>query len=462
MKLLPTLLTLAGGFAAGWFLPASRPWLPTREDPTPALTTPRPDRAREMRKKGLLDRLLDETDRHRLQVEGASSLTALLAALREGATLDDEEVARIIAMNPAAALSQWLADPAISGEKCMGIAAGWSLRDPAQAIRFLAGRAGYRADNCLYHALLNAYRSHPCLVGEVFRSKPRRWQEQNLKYFFAADAMFGGSTSDHPAAEGGTRALQRNGEALLEFLADDALRELARSYWIDTAPPPAPAAETPDRSMPALDVENYDGTDWRQSEVLREQLDTQPEQTLAVLGEHGNFKARQEVVKRMMEHFSHSADSWPDSLAKLEAVMLQLAVIPEYPPSPYEMKPGFYGAETARWIARQPLGLQRAWSPSFTVTWARREPQAAIDWARSLPEGGFREQALQTGVSIWAHAVPLEAAAYVAALPAGELKESAIASAAAAWSSVDRAGAITWLASLPASPGTIRALQRAK
>jgi hypothetical protein len=142
--------------------------------------------------------------------------------------------------------------------------------------------------------------------------------------------------------------------------------------------------------------------------------------------------------------------------------MDQLGVIPDYPPSHFEMGPFLRGPEVAAWIDRQPLSLRRAWARTFVQTWVTTEPAAALDWARSLPEAAARDEAYQSGLIIWTHRDPPAAIAAVEALPPGELRESAISNAAATWATLDRAGTAAWLDSLPDSAGKTRAIGRMK
>jgi hypothetical protein len=465
MKRLLIPLVVGCGFAAGWLLPTALSWL-RRGGPDAANAGIHHERESETRKKELLDGLLDGRDREHLKTVCATSLVELLAVLRGVSDFGDKEVARIVGLEPAAALNQWLADPSVSEEMCAMVAVGWGRRNPEQAISFLLQKHSYRADDCLDKVLLGVRWSHPLLVGEVIRSKPREWQEKHLEDFFT-----GTYTVRKPGAppepvsqdpfeglDDGYWITKKNGEDFLNDLADDDLRKKAVSFWIEKTPEPSP----PDKPIPALDVANFDGGDPSQSEALRVQLERNPKQMLALLAARGCFEARKDAIRHMMEGFPIDRESWPAAFNKLETTMRQLEVIPEHPPGHFETGTFLRGEAEARWISRQPLGLQRAWSPDFTKNWAASEPELAIRWARSLPADANRDLAVLSGVFVWAQENPLDAAAYVESLPPGDLREASISSTAAAWDGVDRPGAVKWLESLPDSSGKASGLERLK
>lgn len=474
MKRLLIPLFLACGFAAGWFMPSLPLSFFSSLNTGISSTKATRNRDREIQKKKLLDELSNPDERQRQKLECAGSLAELLADLKDARNLNNDirdiYIDRIVGRDPAAALNQWLADPTASGEMCTAISKEWSHRNPEQAIRFLQGKHSYRADDCLLAALVNASRSHPRLVGEVIRSKSRRWQEQHLKDFFSgtyrvrvsSDVSELVAVGSFEEEDDGNWLTKRNGGELLKYLADDELRAKARSFWEENArESPTPELAIVNRK-PLVDVVNFHPNDNDQRYALHEQLDKKPEQTLTLLAEQGSFEARKEAIEyvMMMELRSKNLKSWPATLKKLEEKIRRLGVIPNYPGCSFES--GEYFQECAHWISRQPLGLQRAWAPAFTKDWVSMEPEAAVKWACSLPENASREQAVQSGMIVWACQKPLEAAAYVEALPPGDLRESSISNTAATWSCVDRGGARRWLESLPESPGKTRALERIK
>lgn len=466
MKRNPAILLILAGLAAGWWLPVGRSDRAPLNDAAEVSSLGEGEERRRDRMKKLLEQLLDEDDFVKHSKLRARSLSALLPLLQEG-SFSDSDIARIVDMDPLAAVDHFLNNPVARHEIGEQVAAEWAHRDPVKAIRHLWGKSSYRADDFLVQALTAGYATHPELVGQVIRSKPRRWQELYLETLFKSSytVQQPGAPpeveSDDPFADDGFWITRKFGEDILHCLADDELREKARTYWEEEPDDEAPAAKSEPETR-ELDLANYNPEDWGQRDDLREALRDRPEETLAAIVDQGGHHARKAAIRHVLDDFPHVPESWPAALTELEESMDRLGVIPDHPPSKFGTGQFLRGPVVAEWIDRQPLALRRAWAPTFVQTWVTSEPAAALDWACSLPEAAARDEAYQSGLIIWTHRDPPAAIAAVEALPPGELRESAISNAAATWTTIDSTKAKAWVETLPASPGKSRALDRLK
>jgi hypothetical protein len=82
-------------------------------------------------------------------------------------------------------------------------------------------------------------------------------------------------------------------------------------------------------------------------------------------------------------------------------------------------------------------------------TWARRDPEAALAWAQTLPDQVSRVQALGVLIDQWAKTDPDRIAATLTALPDGWTKWQLYASHAARLAVVDPAAAVAWAQAAP-------------
>lgn len=450
------------GFAAGLLLP-----VPERGDPDGAAVRQavvRAQRVRETRKRTLLCDLFDSQEQETIRIRDAANLSEVFGVLKNRQGSSTEAIARMIEMDPAAAMSQVLADSELQ-IMADNLAEEWARRDPRAAVRFLRQQPAYQAESALCKALVMAYCVEPDLVGETLRAMDRRWQARNLQ------SLFGSLSPLHPLrqedvsdpfVEFDKSDFVPFGTALLDCLADDELRnEVRNNQWAD----PWGLASNPDSgTSPEVDPNDLSADRWSRlhREALKSRWKESPEETLAEVAEKGGLEARRELIRLLMPDSLADPKQTAETLRKLEQAIQQLGVIPESMPREF-WNPSSWNPATkmhAEWLARQPLALQRAWVPTFTGNWAKSTPQSAIDWARTLPPGSNGELAAQRGIIVWAHREPMEAAKYVEALPSGGLREAAISDTAATWSNLDPAGARTWLQALPASPGKERGMAR--
>ncbi|MCF7676065.1 MAG: hypothetical protein K9M97_12020 [Akkermansiaceae bacterium] len=466
-SVLTTIACVAGGLVAGWWLPLPSPVHFTGS--TSSDTMHSAGRSRLVRWQELCSLLASEDELANYRLQSATTLSGLLGSLRQASGFGSIDAERLVAMDPAAAMEQILNDPSLFAHAGY-VAEAWARRDPQAAIRFLRQKTSYAAESCLCKALAVAYVSEPRLVGETLRAKGRRWQARNLEELFSQSSSMRlgpppppAKETDDPFANAGDESdykTVRFGEKILDCLADDALREQARACWKRSDADDTPAEPKPD---PPLDLANLSrDRQWTDSswDKLRGLWKEHPEDTLAEVVAKGNYSARECLMDEYVAAFPNDPAKWPDGFIQLEESMAKLEVVPARPPSSMGNNCVLYGPVAADWIARQPLALQRAWSPTFTETWARGKPEEAIQWALGLPPGANGSLAAQRGLVVWAHREPLKAAGYVEALPPGGFREAAISNTAAVWWGVDPSGAKTWLATLPESPGKTRALER--
>lgn len=466
-SILTTMVCVASGLAAGWWLPLPSPVQFARSAFSGTMHSA--GRSRLVRQQELWTLLASEDELANYRLQSATTLSGLLGSLRQASGFGMIEAERLVAMDPAAAMEQLLNDPSLAAHAGY-VAEAWARHDPQTAVRFLRQKTSYAAASCLCKALVVAYGSDPQLVGETLRGKGRRWQARHLEELFSQSSRIRLGQPPPPTKETDARFANpgdesdyktvRFGEKILDCLADDALRDQARACWQMTDAGDTPPVPKPE---PPLDLANLNPDDWTDSswDKLRGLWHEHPEQTLAEVVAKGNFSARECLMGEYVATFPTDPANWPDGFNQLEDAMAKLEVVPARPPSSMGNHCLLYGPEAADWIARQPLALQRAWSSTFTETWAQSHPEEAIQWALGLPPGANGILAAQRGLVVWAHREPLKAASYVETLPAGDLRESAISNTAAVWSSVDPTGAKTWLGTLPDSPGRTRAMERA-
>ncbi len=461
MKALPAILIILVGIAAGWFF---SPAPGGRGDVIATHGDQSKQRAREKKMRELRAMLLDEHELMRIESESTRSLSRIIALIRRG-NHGDEDVQRLVEIDARTAMDQLLSDPGADYRLCEDLAVAWAQRDADAALDYFQKVRSFRGKDCLASVLGAAYATAPEKVAKIFAAQTRQWQRKHLAVFFASETQMRApgappvTQTEDPFYDDGHWVTVRPGEEILPYLADDELRKVAL-YILDPVANPLPKSN-PSHVETGFDPATYDG-DFYAREDLRKQLDHSQEETIAKVAEGGNFQARSAVMDFLVAGISMEEKEWPQELAKIEEWMDRLDVVPEYPPRHFEMGPFLQGEVVAGWIARQPAALQRAWGANFVETWVVREPEKALEWARTLPAAANGQQAFQTGIVVWAHGYPAAAVAYVTTLPPGELRESAISNAAAAWATTDRTGARKWLESLPSSPGKDRGLMRVK
>ena len=443
MKPFAPLLIALLGFGAGWCLPtgSSGPATP----PPPAFTD---SHRSEQKQRALLESLLEP---HEFDERQRSSLplVGLLAKVKEG-YVGDEDIARIVALDPVAAMDDLLNDPSAGLSIARRVAEAWADREPEKALRYLRDKQSFRAGSSLAGALCAAYPHNPKLVGEVLRSRSRDWQRYHLRALFS-------STYPAPGSDG-SAATRHFGTELLDCLADDALRESAKDCWKEEEEEEEPVAAQP--SPP--DSNDKIKARWQRDEDLLADLREHREETIGFIASNGSHQIRQIAMQHLLSDFPRDPKTWERALARLETEIGQLGVVPDQPPSDKEFGPFLQGPVAAAWLDRQPLALRRHWAVTFVETWTWTDPQAAVNWAQALPAEARRDEALQNGLIFWTHRDPTAAIAYVDGLPAGDLREVALSNAAATWNCIDPTAARKWVEGLPDSPGKQRALERLK
>ncbi|MCW1926452.1 hypothetical protein OKA05_28130 [Luteolibacter arcticus] len=410
------------GFAGGWFLTGSQP-APTPASSSTSNWTPTPVAGdgprRELRKRALAECLLvaEEQEVYRKRTASIATLDLLLIERRHeqgcgGGDIEDD-IARMISLDPAAAMDRALANPL--SDYSLALASAWGRKQPEEALRYLRGKKmSYRVQDCLE------------AVAEA-RSQPE----------------------EEAAAEAETPSEPEPQEA------DDAPAE--------PRAPSEPVSPSPAEPAVAWDPANYDSDDYKQREAMISDLRNKPEETMTRIAESGSRALRAEALEAIVKEFPRDANAWPEASKKLETSIQLLGLTPDSPPSSLEIGPeGVAAPEVASWMDRQPLALRRAWAPGVVERWVEADPQAAIAWADALPEHANRNQTIQTGLIVWTHRDPTAAIAHVEGLPPGELREAAISNAAATWNCVDPAAARNWVEGLRESPGRKRALERLK
>jgi hypothetical protein len=79
--------------------------------------------------------------------------------------------------------------------------------------------------------------------------------------------------------------------------------------------------------------------------------------------------------------------------------------------------------------------------------WAQRDPQAAADWMKALPEGVARDTAVQAYVGFVGGHSPERAAPLINEIKTPQIRHAHIESLAQTWLKLDKNAASTWLGS---------------
>ena len=97
---------------------------------------------------------------------------------------------------------------------------------------------------------------------------------------------------------------------------------------------------------------------------------------------------------------------------------------------------------------------------SIANLWAKRAPQEAREWAMTL-EGDDRESAMSRALGGWASTEPAEAAAFINDIPAEERTDSQIREVGRRWSEQEPSQAAEWLVNQPDTKGRTDAIGHA-
>lgn len=119
-----------------------------------------------------------------------------------------------------------------------------------------------------------------------------------------------------------------------------------------------------------------------------------------------------------------------------------------------------------RWTKVDPVGASAYAATSEDLRfvravagkWAETAPSAALAWARTLPAGSARTEALSGAGAIWAQSDPQAAAAYVSGLGDTAMRADLATAVAGAWAFSDPRAAGAWVQGLPADASRDAAL----
>ena len=96
---------------------------------------------------------------------------------------------------------------------------------------------------------------------------------------------------------------------------------------------------------------------------------------------------------------------------------------------------------------------RRSFVDKVAKTWAQRDPLLAIEWAQGL-KANERTRAAREALEGWAYSSPKEAAAFIDGLPQAQRTEDQVSQVAREWSLRDPASAAEWLSNQPEGEST--------
>lgn len=120
--------------------------------------------------------------------------------------------------------------------------------------------------------------------------------------------------------------------------------------------------------------------------------------------------------------------------------------------------------EASRWAGRLnevPAARRDNAASRLANAWAGSDPQAAVQWAMTLPEGDGRTAAFNSIGRAWAQNDPHEAARWVDTLPAGKGRDTATQGLVASLARSEPETAWTWAASIQSAEQRKESTQRA-
>lgn len=111
-------------------------------------------------------------------------------------------------------------------------------------------------------------------------------------------------------------------------------------------------------------------------------------------------------------------------------------------------------------VGTLPEGELRTMTRAMALNgWASTDPRAATTYALALGESDGRMAALKGALGEWTRQSPADAAAFAAALPAGQSKTEALSMVAIRWAESDWSAAASWARELPAGVGQAEAVR---
>jgi len=162
--------------------------------------------------------------------------------------------------------------------------------------------------------------------------------------------------------------------------------------------------------------------------------------------------------------------TWPDLAGQLAARWIAndpdaaIAWIQSMPDGPARVKAEVQGAY--HWTGIDPAAAaaysQERDNPKLreviAAKWSESDPAAALGWLSSLPPEKAGTTAMARAAAVWAQGDPAAAAAFAGALKDAAAREAVSVAVVSGWAMTDVAAAGKWLASLPGDAGRDRAV----
>lgn len=187
-----------------------------------------------------------------------------------------------------------------------------------------------------------------------------------------------------------------------------------------------------------------------QAPDVRPEVDRERERPAKVLPALSEKPSKEELAREAVERASRdpeAAVAWAQSLPEpgdRETAVLAVAseMVRDHPRHALEL-----GLELAATEPRDEL-LERA-----TREWAGQDPHAAVEWAKTLPEGTLRQRLIGGAVLEWSQTEPREAAALaIDTMEAGRPLENLIVGIVQRWVQTEPDEVSAWVADFPDGP----------
>jgi hypothetical protein len=348
-------------------------------------------------------------------------------------------LAAVAQSDPARALSmaKEITDPSAKRMAVQSVIGSLSAQDPARAFELLTsepGIAGGPADGSYFSIFHNWAAKDPEAAKAALGRLTGQRRDQAMQSFIS-----GYASKDPQAAWEWARALPGSGEEWRDP------RMLVIQSWAGSDPQAALAAA---RTLPAGAVRtratvaalgNWAHRDFNGALEYTLGLPDSPERSEALGNIAGNAPDRPRMLRTLLEQMP-PGDRFQNAVRNLFG---------QWASNDPAAAAGALGQ-----ISSGPLASSLA--SSIASQWAQSgDRSAALQWARGLPAGETRQNALGSLFGAWANDAPEEAVRSALSLPAAEQRQP-LSNAARGWASRDPQAVLRWVQQAPVDDNTRR------